>query len=295
MDVGFYNAWDRADGFLIPMEIGEEVTDAAGIQPAPSTFNHEALKIFVGEGDLKEANVTRWRKAKPHDDAATQAAAFSNGDTFIAARNYGKVVPSLVTAALDARSGGIPAKRSFVPFIHELTTWAAGRGADLNVDASWNPSISLQSSGGGLLGEYFKGKNDKKRGEAIKRLDAALDFDWGDKEPIKGMRRDNFYVRWTGKILAPISGQYRISTFVDDEIQVKIEGSPEMRSSQGEHDLGDVTLVAGKPVDITVDYNENNGVAGVKLYWTPTWRDERDHSFLRIYSRRRGGLRAAGL
>ena len=268
-DAGFYNAWDGLDGFLIPMEIGEEATDTAGIQPAPTTFNHEALKIFEGEGDLKEANINRWRKAEPREDAATQAAAFGNGDTFIAARNYGKGRTLLVTAALDARSGGLPAKRSFVPFVHELTTWAAGRGADLNVDASWNPSIALDSSGGGLLGEYFKSKNERKKEKSTKRVDGAIDFDWGDNEAFKGMRKDDFFIRWTGRIVAPVSGQYRIATWVDDSMTVKIEGHAEMRASQGDHDLGDVTLEAGKPVDITVNFSENSGGAGVKLYWTP--------------------------
>ncbi len=268
-DAGFYNAWDGLDGPVVPMEITEEATDLAGISPAPSTFNHEALGIFVGEGDLKDARVTRWRKAVAREGSATQAAAFGNGDTFVAARNYGKGRSLLVTAALDARSGGLPAKRSFVPFVHELTAWAAGRGAVLNVDASWNPSIALRSSGGGLLGEYFKGKSDRKKDKSTKRVDASIDFDWGDREPFKGMRSDDFHVRWTGRIIAPISGQYRISAYVDDEIRVKIEGGAEMRASQGEHDLGDVTLEAGKPADITVNYSEKNGAAGVRLYWTP--------------------------
>ena len=268
-DAGFYNAWDGLDGFLIPMEIGEEATDPAGINPAPSTFNHEALKIFAEEGDLKEANITRWRNAKPHDEAATQAAAFGNGDTFVAARNYGKGRTVLVTAALDARSGGLPAKRSFVPFIHELTTWAAGRGADLNVDASWNPSIALHNSGGGLLGEYFRGKNERKKGKSVKRVDAAIDFEWGEGPPFKRMPNDKFLVRWTGRIVPPVSGQYRFSAKVDDNISLKIEGSSEMSCGLGEHDLGDVTLEAGKPLAITVNYSEDTGGASVKLYWTP--------------------------
>ena len=268
-DPGFYNAWEGSDGFLVPMEIGEETTEATGTQPAPSTFNHEALKIFSGEGDLEEANINRWRKAKPRDEAATQAAAFSNGDTLIAARNYGKGRTLLVTAALDARSGGLPAKRSFVPFIHELTTWAAGRGADLNVDASWNPSIALNSSGGGLLGEYFRGNYEKKKSKSFKRVDGAIDFDWGGGAPFKGMASDKFFVRWTGRIIAPVSGQYRFSTSVDDNITVKIKGRAEMRSSQGEHDLGDVALEAAKPQDITISYTEESGEAVVKLYWTP--------------------------
>jgi hypothetical protein len=268
-DAGFYNAWDGIDGFLIPMEIGVEETEQEGVNPAPSTFNHEALKIFTGEGDLKEANITRWRKAELRDETATQAAAFDNGDVFIAARNYGKGRTLLVTTALDARSGGLPAKRSFVPFIHELTIWAAGLGADLNVDASWNPTVALKSSGGGLLGEYFKGNKDKKRGISFKRVDSAVDFDWRGEAPMKGLPRDRFTVRWTGQIIPPVSGLYRFSSIVDDSVAVKIDGSREMLSSEGEHDLGDVTLEAGKPIGITVNYTEEYGEAKIKLFWTP--------------------------
>jgi len=268
-DAGFYNAWDGLDGFVIPMEIGGEATDQQGINPAISTFNHESLKIFTNDGDLKEANITRWRKAKPHGDESTQAAALSNGDTFIAARNYGKGRTLLVTAALDARSGGLPAKRSFVPFIHELTTWAAGRGADLNIDASWNPSVALDSSGGGLLGEYFRDKNAMRKDKSITRVDPALDFDWGGGAPMKGMSNDEFIIHWSGQIIAPLTGQYMISTQVDDNVTVKIEGAPEMRSTLGEHDLGNVNLDAGKPVNIAISYNDLAGDAHIRLYWTP--------------------------
>lgn len=268
-DAGFYNAWDGNDGFVIPMEIGEEVIEEKGTTLATSTFDHEALKIFTGEGDLKEANITRWRKATAREHAKTQAAAFSNGDPFIAARNYGKGRTLLVTAALDARAGGLPAKRSFVPFIHELTTWVAGLGVNLNVDASWNPSIALNSSGGGLYGEYFRGMNAQKKDKPITRLDSALDFDWGGGSPIEGIPSDRFYVRWMGKIVAPVSGQYLFSTKVDDEVTVRIAGNAEMKSSQGERDLGTASLEAGKPVDIIVNYREESGEASIHLYWTP--------------------------
>ncbi len=268
-DSGFYNAWEGVDGFVIPMEIGEESTDVKGINPALTTFNHESLGIFDAESDLKTANVTRWRTASPHGDQQTQAAAFSNGDTFIAARNYGIGRSLLVTTALDARSGGLPAKRAFVPFVHELTTWAAGTGADLNIDASWNPSVALGNSGGGLLGEYFRSKSDRKKGKSKTRIDPAIDFQWGGGAPMKGLSSDKFYVQWTGKIMAPITGNYRFSTSVDDNITLKIEGNAEMKSSQGEHDLGDVAMEAGKPLDISVNFSESSGNAGIRLFWTP--------------------------
>ena len=86
---------------------------------------------------------------------------------------------------------------------------------------------------------------------------------------MKGVHNDNFYVTWTGKIMAPITGNYRFSTFVDDNITLKIEGNAEMKSSQGEHDLGDIAMEAGKPLDITVNFSEGSGDAGIRLFWTP--------------------------
>ncbi|MBC7979290.1 MAG: BatA domain-containing protein [Armatimonadetes bacterium] len=268
-DPAFYNAWDGLDGYLIPMRLEEEATDSDGVSPAISTFDHESVKIFGDSGDLKEARVTRWRKTKPHGDISAQAAAFSNGDTFIAARNYGNGRTLLFTCALDARAGALPAKRSFVPLIHESTTWAAGLGADLNVDASWNPGIAINRNGGGLLGEYYIGKNTRSA-KLVSRVDPAIDFKWDGAAPIEGLPNDSFVIHWNGQIIAPVTGQYKIFTEVVGNIVLKIDGSREMNTGQqGSQELGGVDLVAGKPTDISVKFSDNPGDALVRLYWIP--------------------------
>jgi hypothetical protein len=43
----------------------------------------------------------------------------------------------------------LPARRAFVPLVHELVTWAAGGGIDLNVGSAWSPSVVLNSAAGG--------------------------------------------------------------------------------------------------------------------------------------------------
>lgn len=269
IDPDFYNEWEGLDGAMIPMKIGAETTNAEGTSPALSTFHHEALQIFSTESDLKDANITRWRKTTPLADRATQAAAFNNGDAFIAARNYGKGRSLLVTAALDARAGGLPAKRSFVPLIHELTLWTAGQGTDLNVEAMWNPVISLKNSAGGLLGEYFRERDAKNKNKARRRVDPTIDFNWGGGAPMEGLPTDQFSIRWTGFITAPVSGLYRFSALVDDKISVKVGDHPEMKTKLGKQKLGELTMEANQPLPIVVEFNEEWGEAKAVLYWTP--------------------------
>lgn len=264
---GFYNAWEGADGPVVPMLLGGEAVAEEGVSPATSTFNHEALKIFSEGGDLQNALITRWRETSHHAGMATQAAALSNGDAFLAARNYGNGRTMLVTSALDARGGGLPARRSFVPLVHELTSWVAGRGADLNVMALWSPSISLSSGGAGLLGQYRKGRDFD--GDARERVDPVVDFEWKNLAPMRDIPKDHFTVRWTGRLRAPAAGEYHIDAEVDDEVFVKIGTFPEMHASLGSQRLGSMKLEAGQTMPIEVRFSEQSGEARIRLFWTP--------------------------
>jgi mono/diheme cytochrome c family protein len=60
----------------------------------------------------------------------------------------------------------------------------------------------------GLSAIYFKGagwNNDKK---AIERKDPVIEFDFGMDGPGEGIEGNDFYIHWSGAILAPQSGRY---------------------------------------------------------------------------------------
>ncbi len=143
------------NGALVPLPLGDEAADAEGISPASATLVHESLKLLVKDSDLENARIKRWRKTGQPVAGAVQAAAFSNGDAFLATRNYGYGRSIIATSAFDARSGNLPARRSFVPLVHELITWAAGGGVELNVDSAWSPNYALDSNAGGLTAKNF--------------------------------------------------------------------------------------------------------------------------------------------
>jgi len=266
-EAAFYNTWEGMDGPLLPLPLGEESADAAGVSPATATFVHESLKLFLKDADLEATRINRWRKTGKPVPGGIQAAALSNGDAFLATRNYGSGRSILATCAFDARSGNLPARRAFVPLVHELVNWVAGGGVELNVASAWSPSFALDSGGGGLSAKYFRTKERKEK-PLLERNDPAVDFNWTNDKPAPKVPREGFSVRWTGSIVAPVSGEYVFEAEVDDRIDVKIGGSS-MSAGTGAPALGRVKLEAGKPVPIEVNFEQDGGEAFVRLYWTP--------------------------
>jgi len=263
----FYNSWQGIDGPLVPLPIGEESADDAGISPASSTFTHEALGLFAKSSDLETAQVKRWRKTGEKTTGTVLAAAYSNGEPFIASRNYGNGRTLLATCAFDARSGNLPARRSFVPLLHELVTWAAGGGISLNVDSTWSPSVALSQSGGGLSAQYFNQKEQNKP-PVVRTIDPAIDFNWQEGRPHKKVQNDNFSIRWQGSVVAPITGEYLFETEVEDRMTAKI-GENSWKADYGMKELGRMQLEANKPVPIDIKFEEDGGNAKMRLFWTP--------------------------
>src|SRR5262249_12032631 len=81
-------------------------------------------------------------------------------------------------------------------------------------------------SGTGLLASYF---NDAGSGIyftalALTRTDATVDFNWGGGSPDQAVQADNFSVRWSGQVMAPVSGTYTFTTTTDDGVRLWVNG-----------------------------------------------------------------------
>ena len=61
----------------------------------------------------------------------------------------------------------------------------------------------------GLKGEYFKGT--KLEGSPVcTRIDDKIDFSWGWASPCESVSKNDYSVRWSGKIIPPSSGKYKL-------------------------------------------------------------------------------------
>ena len=267
LDPSYYNSWSGGDGKLMPLKLGEMRLPKNGVQAAPGTFDHPVLRLFKDEvgQDLGEAVIDGYRYSSNLVEGALSAARYSDGEIFLATRNYGNGRVIVTTTPLDARMGSLPARPSFVPFVHEMTNWlAGGQTVDLNVRASWSPSLSLPG-GGGLKAEYRSLEN---RGESMNRIDPTIDFNWGNRAPEEGFPADRFGVTWTGSLVPPATGEYVFEITVDDEFQLKLDGEIVYEGEEAAQGRSSkIELVAGKPVVFSASYEEEWGGAWVTLSW----------------------------
>ena len=75
----------------------------------------------------------------------------------------------------------------------------------------------------GLLGEYFADTSFSGK-PVITRIDTVVDFNFGKGSPGEGIPKSYYSIRWTGKFIAPVTGDYYIGGAFDDIIRMWIDG-----------------------------------------------------------------------
>ncbi|WP_460951586.1 PQQ-dependent sugar dehydrogenase [Spirosoma daeguense] len=127
------------------------------------------------------------------------------------------------------------------------------------------------SSGNGLWGEYFKESREISGTPTLSRVDERIDFDWAENEPASGIGSENFTVRWTGKLKAPLTDTYSFFTETDDGTRLWINNKllvDHWTQQPSMEWLGQVDLVEGQLYDIRMEYFESEGYANARLFWS---------------------------
>ena len=114
-------------------------------------------------------------------------------------------------------------------------------------------------SGTGLLAQYF---NDAGSGIyftalVLTRTDATVDFDWAAGSPDPAVQADNFSVRWSGQVQAPVSGTYTFTHAVGRWRALVCERAAAGRQldrSCGDDEQRHDHAVGGQRYDIRMDY-----------------------------------------
>ncbi len=133
----------------------------------------------------------------------------------------------------------------------------------------------------GLKGNYYRGVS--LQGEPVmSRIDSGIKMDWGYTSPTttaiaqgilsadRKIDNDNFSVRWTGQLLAPVSGEYKLGVTSDDGCRLYVDGK-KIIDGWSKHAMeafvADITLEEGKRYDITIEYYEESQHAGIHFVW----------------------------
>jgi PA14 domain len=133
------------------------------------------------------------------------------------------------------------------------------------------PSICGQGSCGGLTAQYFRQTNLTDL--AFSRTDPQVNFNWGGGSPSQFLNIDNFSIRWTGKLTPRFGEAYTFFAATDDGERLWVNGQliidHYLRHSTIPEDVSTaMTLTAGVPVDIKMEYFESGGDASAMLSWS---------------------------
>ena len=116
-------------------------------------------------------------------------------------------------------------------------------------------------SGVGLHGVWSRPYSTMDVGEAVVSVEtnAVISFE----NATVGGGTENFFVRWTGKLIVPIAGDYTFDAEVDDTVALWIDGAPVLYRGAAD---GAVTLTAGEH-DIVATWFQGDGENFCRLYW----------------------------
>ncbi|GAB3805623.1 hypothetical protein GCM10028819_39220 [Spirosoma humi] len=148
-------------------------------------------------------------------------------------------------------------------------------------------NTNTAGTGTGLRAAYFNNQY-LNAPSVLTRTDATVDFDWGTGSPASGtISTDNFSVRWTGQVEAPVSGAYFFSTNADDGVRLWVNGI-QLISDWNAHppviNKGtSINLTAGQRYDIRLEYFENSGEALAKLWWSYPGQTQQTVPQIRLY------------
>jgi hypothetical protein len=147
----------------------------------------------------------------------------------------------------------------------------AHNNAALNTSTFTDVSVTTGGTASGLTGEYFDNRDFTNL--VTTRRDATVNFDWGSGTPSGTALTspDTFSVRWTGRVLAPVTGSYTFTTTSDDGVRLWVNNQLIINNftDHGATDNnGVINLTAGVHYDIQMEFYENGGLAVAQLSWS---------------------------
>jgi hypothetical protein len=95
-------------------------------------------------------------------------------------------------------------------------------------------------------------------------------FIWGGQSPLAGGPATGWSTKWTGTLTPPTTGTYQFAMTSDDGSRLIINGQTVVNNwfnQPATTRTGNITLTAGQPVSIVVDYFQDGGGSVANLSW----------------------------
>ena len=123
--------------------------------------------------------------------------------------------------------------------------------------------------GNGLSGTFYNGTGMSGT-PILTRTDPNINFIWGTQSPTAGVPATNWSAKWTGTLTPPTTGTYTFSLTSDDGSRLFVNGQQVISNWADQPPTtktGTISLTAGQPAGIEVDYFQDGGGSQLNLGW----------------------------
>jgi len=121
----------------------------------------------------------------------------------------------------------------------------------------------------GLSASIYNGREFEAKDLLVSRIDAKVDFDWGDEAPAPDTPADNFCIRWEGFVKADAAGTYVFNVESDDGNRLWIDDKQiidDWHDHGPQKATGQIQLEPGLH-KVRLEFYENGGGAMCRFTW----------------------------
>lgn len=237
--------------------------------PGEMTVNDKDYYNNLGGDDVVAVNIYHKDNNDPTLLAKDTINRFSNatfvGKQAINSSTYNKTARDKRTQVISYLTAAEASLAGFPKYIENYAENA------YTANACAAEIIDTDSTAIGLTGDYFTDKNFGTR--LFRRTDPVINMltkaDFQRSTTVE--LNNNFSVRWTGRIKAPVSGKYAFYVKSDDGFRLFLDGV-NVKSNWSIHDVTTdtvyVNLVAGEFYTVRMDYYQEGGNTVATLEWS---------------------------
>ncbi|MEO8415642.1 MAG: glycoside hydrolase family 3 C-terminal domain-containing protein [Ginsengibacter sp.] len=286
-DVIFQTAYEHYKLFIPPFLDGR--IDPKTIDSAVARVLRVKFELGLFENPyVNENDASKWNGNPAHKLLAKKAALESmvllkNDNHVLPLKKSIKSIAVIGPDATEARLGGYSGpgngkvnildgiKNKLGKDVNVIYTSGCGRTSPEWVTV---PATNLYTNVNGttqtgLQGEYFN--NIQLTGEpVIARVDHQIDFGWTLYSPDPKINYDFYSVKWTGKLKATVSGNFKIGIEGNDGYRLYLNNKliiDNWKSQTFTTKLATYHFEKDKAYDIRIEFFESQGYARFKLVW----------------------------
>jgi beta-glucosidase len=249
---------------LVPYaHIPYAVNDSADHHALALRAAREAVVLLKNEGNLLPL-----RK-----DLASIAVIGPNADSLLTLLGNYSGTPSAAVSALEGIRRKIsPQTRLYTARGCEI---APGVPPLVPIPAAYLHPDQADPAQGGLRAEYFANAT-WEGAPALTRVDPLVDWAWKGQNPLTGQIEQSFSVRWSGALVPPVSGTYRLGGRGYSAYALYLDGELLQQFHTVHHAVTqsrEVQLEAGRFYSLRLDYQNKGLDPQMQLLWAMPGQD----------------------